>query len=231
MRDDPRSVMLFAAGFGTRMKHLTRDRAKPMIPVAGKPLIDHALDLARGVDPARIVANLHYRPETIQPHLEAQGVTCILETPEILETGGGLKNALPALGAGPVFTLNTDAIWVGPNPLRLLSEAWDPARMDALLICIPQTHAAGRVKAGGDIDLDGDGRLSWGDDLIYGGAQIIRTDLLHEIAENAFSLHLLWERLLARDRMFGLRYPGKWCDVGHPDGVTAAETLLAQHDV
>jgi N-acetyl-alpha-D-muramate 1-phosphate uridylyltransferase len=230
MRDHPEAVMLFAAGFGTRMKHLTKDRAKPMIPVAGRPLVDHALDLARGVSPARIVANLHYLPETIRPHLEAEGVACIVEAPEILETGGGLRNALPVLGAKPVFTLNTDAVWVGPNPLTLLAEAWDPVEMDALLIGIPPAQASGR-SGDGDFDLTPAGVLSWGKDYVFGGAQIIKTELLVEIEEDAFSLHLLWKRMMARQRMFGLPYPGAWCDVGHPDGIGAAETLLSHADV
>ena len=121
-------VLLFAAGFGTRMKHLTKDRPKPMVTVAGRPLIDHALALAQDISPPTVVANLHYKPETLKAHLIPLGVKTILEEPDILETGGGLRNALPLLGAGPVITMNTDAIWRGPNPLWLLLDAWDPER-------------------------------------------------------------------------------------------------------
>ena len=219
-------VLLFAAGFGTRMGALTADRPKPMIEVAGRPLIDHALDLARAVSPPRIVANLHYKPRALADHLAARNVITSFEWPEILETGGGLRQALPLLGADPVITLNPDVIWQGPNPLQLLLQAWDPERMDALLVCLDPGDAVGRL-GGGDFDLDGDGRIVRGGQVIYGGAQIIKTGGLGDIAEKSFSLNVLWDRMIAGDRLFGLRYPGRWCDVGRPEGIALAEGLIA----
>lgn len=218
--------MLFAAGFGTRMKRLTADRPKPMVRVAGGPLIDHALGLATDIMPPAIVANLHYRPDTLLSHLAPLGVQTIIETPDILETGGGLRNALPLLGDGPVITMNTDAIWRGPNPLRLLLDAWDPAQMDALLMGIPPTNAL-EHSGNGDFTIAPDGRLTRGAGVVYGGVQIIKTDLLCEIAEDAFSLNLVWDKMLERRTMFGMTYSGKWCDVGHPDGVKTAEALFS----
>ncbi|MEX0366316.1 MAG: nucleotidyltransferase family protein [Ruegeria sp.] len=225
MTRPPDAIMLFAAGFGTRMGALTRDRPKPLIEVAGRPLIDHALDLARGVEPSRIVANLHYLPDQLAAHLEPQGVALSREEPEILETGGGLRAALPLLGPGPVFTLNTDAIWAGPNPLHLLRQAWDPERMDALLMCIPVAQAVGHTGPG-DFTADTEGRIQRGPGLIYVGAQILRTGELLDFPEKAFSLNLLWDRMQTRNRLFALRYPGRWCDVGHPGGIRLAEDLL-----
>ena len=222
--------MMFAAGFGTRMKHLTQDQPKPMIPVDGKPLVDHALDLVRGAKCDPIVANLHYKPDVLARHLQAHGVQTILEIPDILETGGGLRNALPLLGSNPLFTMNTDAIWAGPNPLNMLESAWDPTSMDALLICVPITHAVGH-QGQGDFTMTQDGSLSRGPGLIYGGIQIIKTDQLHHIKENKFSLNLLWDRMLQDRRLFGLTYPGKWCDVGHPHGIALAEEMLGNADV
>ncbi len=230
MRDTPNAVMMFAAGFGTRMKHLTKDQPKPMVKVAGRPLIDHALDLARAVSPDRIVANLHYKPEPLLHHLADRGVQTIVEKPEILETGGGLRNALPLLGDGPVFTMNTDAIWAGPNPLAMLSNAWNPAIMDALLIGIPVDHAVGHTGSG-DFILAKDGQLTRGPGVVYGGVQIIKTDLLETISASVFSLNLLWDKMLAQGRMFGITYPGHWCDVGHPEGITLAEEMLRNADV
>lgn len=230
MRDTPNAIMMFAAGFGTRMKHLTHDQPKPMIKVAGRPLIDHALDLAETIAPDRIVVNLHYKPDPLVAHLRGRDVRTVIETPDILETGGGLRNALPLLGAGPVFTMNTDAIWAGPNPLALLLEAWDADTMDALLMGVPVGQAQGHAGKG-DFTLADDGRLTRGPGVIYGGVQIIKTDLLSTIPERAFSLNLLWDKMLARGRMFGLRYPGQWCDVGHPDGIKLAEDLLGAQDV
>ncbi|MEP2427181.1 MAG: nucleotidyltransferase family protein [Tateyamaria sp.] len=230
MRDIPETVMLFAAGFGSRMRPLTHDRPKPMVTVAGRPLIDHALDQTRQIAPQNIVANLHYLPETLDQHLAGRDVRTILETPDILDTGGGVRNALPMLGAGPVFTLNTDAVWKGPSPLDILRDAWRPDDMDALLICIPldQTHAyAGH----GDFEIGPNGHLVRNGGLVYGGAQIIKTDRLVDIQEKAFSLNRLWDLLLADDRIFGVQYPGQWCDVGHPGGIPIAEALLADPDV
>jgi N-acetyl-alpha-D-muramate 1-phosphate uridylyltransferase len=230
MRDTPKSVMMFAAGFGTRMKHLTQDQPKPMVKVAGRPLIDHALDLANGIAPDRIVANLHYKPEPLLAHLKGCNVQTIVEDPDILETGGGLRNALPLLGKGPVFTMNTDAIWAGPNPLAMLQDAWNPAIMDALLIGIPTAQAVGNSGTG-DFVMDQDGRLTRGPGVIYGGVQIIKTDLLETIPDRAFSLNLLWNKMLTMGRMYGVRYTGKWCDVGHPEGITLAENMLRDADV
>lgn len=226
MTKNPEAIMLFAAGFGTRMRALTKDRPKPLIPVAGKPLIDHALALVDGVVPKRVVANLHYHAEQLQAHLTPKGVLLSHEQPEILETGGGLRAALPLLDADPVFTLNTDAIWADPNPLTLLQNAWDPARMDALLMCIPVAQTIGYAGKG-DFTADAEGRITRGPGLVYGGAQILKTGDLDDFAERAFSLNLLWNRMHDRDRLFAIEYPGRWCDVGRPEGIALAEALLA----
>lgn len=230
MRDNPRSVMMFAAGFGTRMGELTATRPKPLIPVAGKALIDHALDLVQSFGPDRIVANLHYRPDQIEAHLAGRGVQFSLETPEILETGGGLRAALPLLSKGPVFTMNTDAIWRGPNPLSLLARHWDPAEMDALLLCVPKSHALGH-EGPGDFMIDPDGRVTRGPGHVYSGVQIIKTDRLAEIPDRKFSLNLLWDDMLQRRRLFATAYPGQWCDVGQPQSIPLAERLLEGSDV
>jgi MurNAc alpha-1-phosphate uridylyltransferase len=230
MPTTPDAVMLFAAGFGTRMQPLTHDRPKPLIPVAGRPLIDHALSLTGAVSPRVVVANLHYKAQMLVDHLTPLGVQTIIEKPEILDTGGGLRNALPLLGEGPVFTLNTDAIWVGPNCMTLLSEAWDPDKMDALLMCVPIERAIGR-KGTGDFDLSPDGQLSRGEPYVYCGAQIIKTDLIETVPEAAFSLNVIWNKMREQNRLYGLSYPGSWCDIGHPEGIALAETFLSSADV
>lgn len=230
MRDAPQAVMLFAAGFGTRMGQLTADQPKPMIPVGGRSLIQHALDLAEAAGIARKVVNLHYKAEMLAAHLEAQDVLLSVESPDILETGGGLRHALPLLGEGPVFTMNTDAIWKGPNPLRVALEAWDGDKMDALLVCLAPEQALGHAGQG-DFLADAQGRLQRGAGLVYGGVQIIKTAGLADIAQDAFSLNLLWDRMLAKGRLFGVAYPGLWCDVGRPEGIAMAEGLLDARDV
>lgn len=102
--------------------------------------------------------------------------------------------------------------------------------MDALLVCVPLSHVHGRQSAG-DFQLDAHGRLHRGGDMVYGGAQIMKTDLLHEVDTNAFSLNIPWNMIAKRDRLFGLSYPGQWCDVGHPEGIEIAEQILRDYHV
>ncbi|WP_092693153.1 nucleotidyltransferase family protein [Tranquillimonas rosea] len=229
MRDHPASLMLFAAGFGTRMGALTADRPKPLVEVAGRPLIDHALALT-DIGPVRTrVMNVHYRADQLIDHVADRPVTVTHETPDILDTGGGLRNALPALGEGPVFTLNSDAVWSGPNPLSALAAAWDPARMEALLMLVPADRARGHAGTG-DFDIDARGRLTRGGPLTYTGAQIIRPDRLSQVKQDVFSLNVIWRQMEAVGTLFGLVHPGGWCDVGHPGGITEAEAMLAESD-
>ncbi|MBV1926193.1 MAG: nucleotidyltransferase family protein [Rhodobacteraceae bacterium] len=230
MTKHPNAIMLFAAGFGTRMGVLTQDRPKPLIQVANRPLIDHALNLVDDIKPNRIVANLHYKAEMLADHLAAKSVKLSHEQPDVLETGGGLRAALPLLGAGPVYTLNPDAIWVGPNPLQLLKDAWDPDEMDGLLVCIPTAKAKG-FQQDGDFDVDAAGHISRGSQAVYCGAQIIKTEGLYEFEQAAFSLNLLWDQMLRKNKLFALNYPGQWCDVGNPDGLALAESMLENSDV
>jgi MurNAc alpha-1-phosphate uridylyltransferase len=227
--------MLFAAGFGTRMGALTAHRPKPLIPVAGRALIDRALDLAAaaGCDP--VAVNLHYLGQQIADHLAGCPVHLSWERDLILETGGGLRQALPLLGPGPVATLNPDAVWTGPNPLVRLADHWDDAAMDGLLTVAPVEAV---YPAGGrsDFAMDARGRLSrhsdtGGPGFVYLGAQIIRTEGLADIDAQVFSLNRLWDVMIAQGRAFGLIHPGGWCDVGRPEGIAEAEALLAAADV
>jgi MurNAc alpha-1-phosphate uridylyltransferase len=216
-------VMIFAAGFGARMGDLIKDRPKPLIEVAGRPLIDHALDLVQG--PA--VVNLHYRGEQLARHLQGRDVKLAWE-PEILETGGGLKAALPMLGAGPVMTLNPDVIWTGPNPLDTLEAAW---REDVagLLLVLPRKVVLGRTGPA-DFLMDAAGRLSRAqgamDGVVYLGAQIVWGDWVADWPEVTFSMNQVWDRMISAGRLYGAMHPGGWCDVGSPAGIVEAEALL-----
>ncbi|TMV94094.1 nucleotidyltransferase family protein [Thioclava sp. BHET1] len=225
MRDTPRSLMLFAAGFGTRMGALTQDRPKPLVEVAGKPLVDHALALVHEAGIAKVVANVHYRADQMEAYLAPRGVEISDERAEILETGGGLRKALPQLGTGPVFTLNTDAVWTGDNVITTLQAAWDSERMDALVALVPPEQALGHTGAG-DFAMAPDGSLTRGTGYIYTGAQILVTDGLAEIAEDHFSLNRLWDQMIARGRLYGVVHRGGWCDVGRPNSISLAEGML-----
>ena len=220
----PRSVMLFAAGKGTRMAPLTDRMPKPLISIAGRPLIDHALELIAGAGLAQVVVNTHYMPEMIEEYIANRNLHIVREV-ELLETGGGLRNALPLLGAGSVVTLNSDAVWKGPNPLQELLDAWRPDEMDALLMLVPRTNALGH-SGPGDFDVAEDGRLSRAPGHVYTGTQIIKTERLPEIDERVFSLNLLWDMMAAEERLFGMIYSGQWCDVGQPESIALEETML-----
>ncbi|TWI33348.1 nucleotidyltransferase family protein [Paracoccus sulfuroxidans] len=221
----PDALMVFAAGRGTRMAPLTDVTPKPLIRVGGQTLLDRALDLGRQGGARRIVVNTHHLGQQIHDHLAGTEVAISDEADALLETGGGLRKALPLLGPGPVITLNPDVVWTGGNPVADLRAAWDPARMDALLMLVPLQATRGRL-GGGDFTLDPDNRLIRGGDLVYGGAQIIRPDRLSEIEGEAFSLNLLWDLLIASGRAYGLVHPGLWCDVGRPDCIPLAEEML-----
>ncbi|WP_417275453.1 nucleotidyltransferase family protein [Celeribacter halophilus] len=222
MRHNPDSAMIFCAGRGTRMKALTEHQPKPMIKVAGRPLVDHALDQLEGI-PHR-VANLHYLPDMLRDHLTSAGLETVFEE-TLLETGGGFKNALPYFKSDAVFTMNTDAVWKGPRAADVLSAAWDADKMDALLLVVAKPRAHAHLGSG-DFDLETDGRLRRGTSYIYTGAQILKTAPVSEIEETYFSLNRVWENLFARGRIYGVEYRGHWCDVGHPEGIAIAEDML-----
>jgi len=225
MRDRPDAVMLFAAGFGTRMRPLTDEMPKPLIPVAGRALIDHTLDIVDDYGATRVVANLHYMADALAAHLAGRSVALSHETPRILDTGGGLHQALPLLCPGPILSMNTDAVWHGPNPLRVAAQAWDQTRMDALLLCLPSHRAEGH-SGPGDFSLGSDGQLARNGDLVFSGVQVIHPGALDNICDTSFSLNVVWDRLAASGRLFGAVYPGAWCDVGHPGGIKLAERMI-----
>lgn len=217
----PTSILLFAAGFGTRMAPLTDTKPKPLVTVASRALIDHALAFCDGL---QVVVNTHYFADQIHDHVAGQGILISHEDTAPLETGGGLKKALPLLGPDPVFTMNTDAVWRGSNPVTDLIKAWD-LTMDALLLMIPKDHAIGHTGAG-DFDITESGHLQRGTDFVFSGVQIIRTDRLADISEDRFSMWSLWTGMLKTKSMFGVPYTGQWCDVGRPDSIRLAEAML-----
>lgn len=225
---NPLPVLLFAAGFGTRMGPLTREKPKPMVKVAGLPLIDHALNLLTEANTPKVV-NLHYKAEILRDHLAGRDIQFSDESDAILETGGGLRRALPLLGKSVVATLNTDAVWQGVNPIETLMNAWRP-EMEALLLTVPKDRAIGH-KGAGDFIVDTNGRLTRGAGEIYTGLQIVRTDDLVNIPEDTFSMNVLWNRISERGGLYGASFSGRWCDVGQPESIALAEQMLGETDV
>ncbi len=232
-------AMVLAAGMGTRMRHLTADRPKPMVPVLGRPLIDRTLDRLTEIGVEEAVVNLHYRPEILREHLVERKAPEVVFSDEIellLETGGGVNKALPLLGPEPFMVVNSDNIWIGDDAFAPLLKAWDARAMDALLMLVPVERAVGYSRAG-DFSLQhptqdpGFGSLIRRGDApaapyVFTGAQILSPALFKDVPEGPFSLNLVWDRAIAAGRAFGILHPGAWCDVGTPEGLTEAEEAL-----
>jgi MurNAc alpha-1-phosphate uridylyltransferase len=179
------------------------------------------------------VVNLHYLGGMIRDHLAGRAVPQIVfsdEQPEILDTGGGIAHALPLLGTAPFYVINSDAVWVGPNPLEALAAAWDPVRMDALLLLVPRGRARSYTRAG-DFFLSGEGGIPvWRGSaeaapMIYTGAQIIAPGVFADGPRGRFPV---WDALTEWDRVAAVTYPGSWVDVGTPAGLAEAEAALRE---
>lgn len=232
----PSTAMVMAAGLGKRMRPLTNDRPKPMVELAGKPLIDHVLDRLRSAGVGKIVVNVHYLPEVLEAHLQRSaadlGVTVSDERGVLLETGGGLVRAAPLIDSDPFLVVNSDNYWVdGPaDGLKLLASGWDDERMDALLLLVPHARAGNHVGQG-DFHMDRFGRLrrrgrSRVAPYVFTGIQMIAKRLLDGAPDGPFSTNMLWDRAIAAGRCFGAVHQGLWFDVGSPAALEATERAI-----
>lgn len=230
----PRQALVLAAGLGTRMRPLTQDCPKPLLPVGGKPLIDHMLDrlLEGGVEDA--VVNVHYLAEKMEAHLarrHAPRLRISDERARLLETGGALKKARPMLGEGPIFIGNTDSVWQGGGPAASsLARAWDPARMDVLLLVVPLEHTLG-FDGPGDFFPAGEGILRFRNEaasapLAYMGLHITKPQIVDAMEEESFSLARIWRRLAQEGRLHACVFDGFWMHVGDPAALAAAHEHL-----
>lgn len=232
------SAMVMAAGIGKRMRPLTATRPKPLVRVAGKPLIDHSLDRIEAAGISHVVVNVHYLADALEAHLAKQKRSFTLavsdERGELLETGGGMVKALPLLKGDPILIVNSDNIWTdGPqDSIRNLARHWDGDRMDALLLVIRQASATGHGGKG-DFHMDPSGKLSRRKPgrvapFVYTGIQLISPRLLVGAPEGPFSTNLLWDRAIAAGRLYGLSHMGQWFDVGTPASIAPTETALSE---
>ena len=233
------SAMVMAAGLGKRMRPLTATRPKPLVRVAGKPLIDHAFDRIEEAGIGHVVVNVHYLADALEAHLASAAKTRAFEISvsderaQLLETGGGLVRAAPLLRGDPILCANSDNIWTdGPvNAIELLRRRWDDAAMDALLLLIPQARATGH-SGRGDFHMDKVGRLERRRagriaPFVYTGVQLLSRRLLEGAPEGPFSTNILWDGAIAAGRLFGLSHNGRWFDVGTPGAIARVEADLA----
>jgi MurNAc alpha-1-phosphate uridylyltransferase len=228
------TAMIMAAGLGKRMRPLTASQPKPLVRVAGKPMIDHALDKLVEAGIGAAVVNVHYLADSLEAHLAERKnvkVTISDERDELLETGGGIMKAKPNL-PDPFFCLNADNIWLdGPqSAFHDLSQAWDAEKMDALLLVVPHERAA-NFKGQGDFHMSAEGRLSRREPgriapFIYTGIQLVSHRLLRDAPEGKFSTNILWSRAIEEGRLFGASFTGHWFEVGTPEAIAPTELAL-----
>ena len=227
--------MLLAAGLGTRMKPLTDTRPKPLIEVGGRTLVDRVLDklVAQGV--TRAIVNVHYFPDMLAAHvLKRTDIEIIIsdERDEVLETGGGVIKALPLLGDDPFFVINTDVTWAtaGDSTFSDMAAAYDPARMDALLLLAPMENTLG-FRGPGDFYLAPDGQVERRGDratapYVFAGTHITRAELLRSFEAKRFSANIYWNTFASRGRLFGTVMNPFWMHVGDPAGRDEADAKL-----
>jgi len=224
--------MVLAAGFGTRMRPLTDHMPKPLVQVSGRPLLDHVLDKLGEAGVQRAVVNVHYLPDQIIAHVATRqkpAVTISDERDVILGTGGAVVKALPLLGDAPFFHLNADTLWIdGVRPnLERLKNAFDPAKMDILLLLAPTAGSLG-YHGKGDYAMATDGRLRRRKEnevvpFVYAGVAILSPALFRDAPRGEFALTKIFDRVNAESRLYGLRIDGTWMHVGTPDAVAQAE--------
>jgi MurNAc alpha-1-phosphate uridylyltransferase len=237
MSVNPVKAMVLAAGLGLRMRPLTDRLPKPLVQVAGRPLLDHVLDKLGAAGVKQAVVNVHYLPDQIIEHVASRVRPRVIisdERDHVLGTGGGLVKALPLLGDAPFFLVNADTLWIdGVRPnLARLSEAFDPSRMDILLLMAPTTSSIG-YGGSGDYAMLPDGALRKRREhqvvpFVYAGVAVMSPSIFADAPPGDFSLTKMFDRANEQERLFGLRLDGVWMHVGTPDAVQAAEDAFLE---
>ncbi|WP_425229782.1 nucleotidyltransferase family protein [Sphingomonas sp.] len=233
----PETAMVMAAGLGTRMRPLTATQPKPLIEIAGTTLMDHVLDHLRAAGVKRVVVNVHYLADAMEAHLQrvAGSLEVVVsdERARLMETGGGLAQALPLIGDQPFVCVNSDNYWVdGPvDAIKLLASHWDDTIMDALLLMVPLArahHHGGK----GDFHLGPDGRIvsrrrpGRMAPMVWTGIQILHPRLIADWPDGPFSTNLFWTRAIEAGRAYGQVHQGLWFDVGTPGAIGRTEAML-----
>lgn len=232
----PKRAMVLAAGLGTRMRPITDHTPKPLVSVGGKTMLDRVLDHLKAAGVKDVVVNVHHHPGKIRAHLahrkDAPHTVISDESERLLETGGGIRNALPLLGPNPFFVANADIIWLeSARPaLTRLGRHWHPDRMDALLL-VKRTADAWGYDGLGDFFMDGTGVLRRRGEgevapYIYAGVMILKPDAFADTPDGPFSLNVVFDRLLAAGRLYGVAHDGPWFHVGTPDAIAPTERRI-----
>lgn len=232
-------AMVLAAGLGTRLRPITDTMPKPLVPVAGKPMIDYGLDALAEAGVKRAVVNVHHFADQMKAHLAARGKPEIIlsdETDGLMNSGGGLAKGLKHLGRDAVLVMNADLFWIGETPgrpsnLARLAGAFDPGSMDMLMLCVKLEDTTGH-NGKKDFSLDAEGRLTRytagrGMPVVYAGALALMPALLDDAPADAFNLNVYFDRAIESGRLFGIMLEGHWITVGTPEAIGAAEAVIA----
>jgi MurNAc alpha-1-phosphate uridylyltransferase len=225
-----------AAGLGTRMRPLTDKLPKPLVEVGGRPLVDHAIDRLVTAGVTTIVVNIHHHAELLRTHLaKRKDAEFIIsdESDNLLDSGGGIAKALPLFKNEPFFTHNSDSVWVegAGSALNRMNARWNPEKMDSLMLTAPTVNAL-CYEGRGDFMMDAEGELSRVPEqrvapFVWIGVQILHPRLFDGAPAGKFSINPLWDRAIARERLFGIRLDGTWMHIDRPDAVKDAERFLA----
>ena len=231
------TAMVLAAGLGTRMRSLTDAVPKPLVPLAGKPLLDHVLDRLASAGVEKAVVNVHYMADQIEAHLSARTAPEIVISDErdvLLDTGGGVANALGKLGEAPFFIQNSDSVWIeGAVPcLEQMVRMWNPDAMDTLMLLAPCATTLG-YPGRGDFEMDARSLIRRPEagkqvPFVFAGVSLAHPRLFEGAPEGKFSLNVLWDRAIAKGRAYGLRFEGIWMHVGTPEALSEAEECIAR---
>lgn len=232
----PKRGMVLAAGLGTRMRPLTNDRPKPLLTIAGRTLLDHAIDRFKAAGITNILVNVHYMGEMVIEHLKKRTdveITIQDERAKLLDTGGALRKALPFFAGEPFFTYNSDSIWLesfGSNLMRMAAR-WNSEEMDCLMLLAPTVSALG-YDGRGDFTMDTLGRLARRQPqrvapFAWPGIQIMHPRLVERGQGEVFSTNRLWDIAAEEGRLFGIRLDGKWMHIGTPEARAEAEDFMA----
>ncbi|MGK6315067.1 nucleotidyltransferase family protein [Neorhizobium sp. DT-125] len=234
-------AMVLAAGLGTRLRPITDRMPKPLVPVAGRPMIDYALDALADSGVTRAAVNVHHFADRMEAHLKAYPRMDILISDEragLMNSGGGLAKGLKLLEPGLAYVMNADLFWIGEKPdkktnLERLAEFFDPEAMDMALLCVPLDRTTGH-NGKKDFQLDPDGRLSRYRDgrdnpVVYAGAIVMHSSLLDDAPAGAFNLNIYFDRAIDKGRLYGLMMDGHWITVGTPEALPEAEAVIARH--
>ncbi len=233
-----RQAMVLAAGLGTRMRPITDTIPKPLVKIAGRPMIDYALDALAEAGVEQVVVNVHHHADQMEAHLQNYRKLEILISDErkaLMNNGGGLAKGLKLLGRNPVFVMNSDLFWIGetqgrPTNLQRLAGFFDAARMDFAMLCVELNKTTGH-NGKNDFSLAEDGRLSRysnaaGNGVVYAGAIVMSPSVLDDAPDDAFNINTYYDKAIAKGRLYGTMLDGHWLTVGTPEAVGEAEETI-----